>query len=472
MAEEKKGFFSRLKEGLTKTRDNIVAGIDAVFYGASEIDDDFYEELEEILIMGDIGVNATNDIIERMKEEVKKKHLRHPFECKELLVESIKEQMRVGETAYDFEKEQSVIFIIGVNGVGKTTSVGKLAGILKKQGKKVLIAAADTFRAAAGDQLAEWAHRAGVDMIGGTDGADPASVIFDAVNAAKARNVDVLICDTAGRLHNKKNLMEELKKMNRIIDREFPNAHRENLIVLDGTTGQNALAQAREFGEVANLTGVILTKMDGTAKGGIAVAIQSELNVPVKYIGVGETIEDLQKFNADEFVNALFDVKTDEVAGEEPAMTDGLAAEETVSQTAVTENTAQEMPVTEADESMAVESEACVQEAAGSESYKSEAVESKPFESESLESKTSESEPFESEPFESESSVSKAAVFEDAASDESRITGSEHAEEAVQSTITSEEGDMAMQNSEEQHEEDSPAEEVEKPKKRKWFFWK
>ncbi len=462
MAEEKKGFFSRLKEGLAKTRDNIVAGIDAVFYGASEIDDDFYEELEEILIMGDIGVNATNDIIERMKEEVKKKHLRHPFECKELLVESIKEQMRVGETAYDFEKEQSVIFIIGVNGVGKTTSVGKLAGILKKQGKKVLIAAADTFRAAAGDQLAEWAHRAGVDMIGGTDGADPASVIFDAVNAAKARNVDVLICDTAGRLHNKKNLMEELKKMNRIIDREFPNAHRENLIVLDGTTGQNALAQAREFGEVANLTGVILTKMDGTAKGGIAVAIQSELNVPVKYIGVGETIEDLQKFNADEFVNALFDVKTDEAAEEEPAMTDGLAAEETVSQTTATESAAQETPVTEAVESMAVESEACVQEAAGPETYKSEAVESKPFESK----------PFESEPFESESSVSKAAVFEDAASDESRITGSEHAEEAVQSTITSEEGDMAMQNSEEQHEEDSPAEEVEKPKKRKWFFWK
>lgn len=320
MAEEKKGFFSRLKEGLNKTRDNIVAGIDAVFYGASEIDDDFYEELEEILIMGDIGVNATNDIIERMREEVKKRHLRQPSECKELLVESIKEQMHVEETAYDFEKEQSVIFIIGVNGVGKTTSVGKLAGILKGQGKKVLIAAADTFRAAAGDQLAEWAHRAGVDMIGGTDGADPASVIFDAVNAAKARNVDVLICDTAGRLHNKKNLMEELKKMNRIIDREFPNAHRENLIVLDGTTGQNALAQAREFGEAASLTGVILTKMDGTAKGGIAVAIQSELNVPVKYIGVGETIEDLQKFNADEFVNALFDIKTEET---QPESTDG-----------------------------------------------------------------------------------------------------------------------------------------------------
>lgn len=312
MAEEKKGFFSRLKEGLTKTRDNIVSGIDAVFHGASEIDDDFYEELEETLIMGDIGVNATNDIMERMKAAVKEKHLKHPSECRQLLVESIREQMQVEETAYDFEKKQSVIFIIGVNGVGKTTSVGKLAGILKGQGRKVLIAAADTFRAAAGDQLAEWAHRAGVDMISGTDGADPASVIYDAVNAAKARNVDVLICDTAGRLHNKKNLMEELKKMNRIIDREFPDAHRENLIVLDGTTGQNALSQAREFGEVADLTGIILTKMDGTAKGGIAVAIQSELNVPVKYIGVGETIEDLQKFNADEFVNALFDIKPEE----------------------------------------------------------------------------------------------------------------------------------------------------------------
>ncbi len=312
MAEEKMGFFARLKNGLTKTRDNIVSGIDAVFHGASEIDEDFYEELEETLIMGDIGVNATNDIVERMKAAVKEKHLKQPSECKKLLVESIKEQMKVGETAYEFEKRQSVIFVIGVNGVGKTTSVGKLAGILKGQGKKVLIAAADTFRAAAGEQLAEWANRAGVDMVGGKDGADPASVIYDAVNAAKARNVDVLICDTAGRLHNKKNLMEELKKMNRIIDREFPDAYRENLIVLDGTTGQNALSQAREFGEVADLTGIILTKMDGTAKGGIAVAIQSELNVPVKYIGVGETIEDLQKFDVDEFVNALFDIKPEE----------------------------------------------------------------------------------------------------------------------------------------------------------------
>lgn len=334
------GFFSRLKEGLTKTRDNIVAGIDAVFYGASEIDDDFYEELEEILIMGDIGVNATNDIIERMKDEVKKRHLRRPSECKELLVESIKEQMHVEETAYDFEKKQSVIFIIGVNGVGKTTSVGKLASILKGQGRKVLIAAADTFRAAAGDQLAEWAHRAGVDMIGGAEGADPASVIYDAVNAAKARKVDVLICDTAGRLHNKKNLMEELKKMNRIIDREFPDAHRENLIVLDGTTGQNALSQAREFGEVANLTGIILTKMDGTAKGGIAVAIQSELNVPVKYIGVGETIEDLQKFHSDEFVNALFDIESEETAETENAAVESVEME---SDTSVINDTATEV---------------------------------------------------------------------------------------------------------------------------------
>ena len=312
MSEEKKGFFSRLKEGLTKTRDNIVSGIDAVFHGASEIDDDFYEELEEMLIMGDVGVNATTDIMERMKTAVKEKHLKHPSECKQLLVESIKEQMRVGETAYDFEKKQSVIFIIGVNGVGKTTSVGKLAGILKGQGRKVLIAAADTFRAAGGEQLTEWANRAGVEIIGGQAGADPASVIYDAVNAAKARNVDVLICDTAGRLHNKKNLMEELKKINRIIEREYPDAYRETLVVLDGTTGQNALEQARQFGEVADLTGIILTKLDGTAKGGIAVAIQSELNVPVKYIGVGEHIDDLQKFDADTFVNALFLTETED----------------------------------------------------------------------------------------------------------------------------------------------------------------
>ena len=308
---EKKGFFARLKVGLAKTRANIVRGIDSLFNGFSAIDDDFYEELEEILIMGDIGVNATMEIVARLKSQVKEQHIKEPRECKQLLIEGIKEQMRVDETAYDFEKKQSVIMVIGVNGVGKTTSVGKLAGKLKENGRKVLIAAADTFRAAAGDQLAEWAKRADVPMVGGNEGADPASVVYDAVNAAKARGVDVLLIDTAGRLHNKKNLMDELRKMNRIIDREFPNAHRENLIVLDGTTGQNALVQAREFGTVADLTGIILTKMDGTAKGGIAVAIQSELHVPVKYIGVGETIDDLQKFNSDEFVNALFDVRVE-----------------------------------------------------------------------------------------------------------------------------------------------------------------
>jgi fused signal recognition particle receptor len=308
MSEEKKGLFSRLKEGLTKTRNNIVKGIDSVFSGFSAIDDDFYEELEEILIMGDIGVNATEAILEKLKEQVKENHIKEPAACKEFLIQAIKEQMQVEETAYEFEQKTSIVLVIGVNGVGKTTTVGKLAGKLKKENKKVLIAAADTFRAAAGEQLSEWADRAGVDMIGGVEGSDPASVIFDAVQAAKARHADVLLCDTAGRLHNKKNLMDELKKIDRIISKEYPDAHRENLVVLDATTGQNALQQAREFGEVADLTGIILTKMDGTAKGGIAVAIQSELKIPVKYIGVGETIEDLQKFDADRFVDALFDV--------------------------------------------------------------------------------------------------------------------------------------------------------------------
>lgn len=306
------GFFSKLREGLTKTRDNIVSGIDSVFSGFSSIDEEFYEELEEILIMGDIGVNATRDILERLKKQVKENHIKEPAACKELLIESIKEQMKVGEADYEFEQEKSVVLVIGVNGVGKTTSVGKLAGLYRSQGKKVLIAAADTYRAAACEQLTEWANRAGADLITGAQGADPSSVIFDAVSAARARNVDVLLCDTAGRLHNKKNLMEELKKMNRIIDREFPDAYRENLIVLDGTTGQNALNQAREFGETAQLTGIILTKMDGTSKGGIAIAIQSELGIPVKYIGVGEKLDDLQRFDAEEFVNALFDVEKED----------------------------------------------------------------------------------------------------------------------------------------------------------------
>lgn len=318
MSEEKKGFFGRLKAGLTKTRDSIVRGMDSVFGGFGSIDDEFYEELEELMIMGDMGVNATSDILERLKKQVKEQHIKEPAACRQLLIDSICEQMQVGEAAYEFENRQSVIMIVGVNGVGKTTSVGKLAGLLKDQGKKVLIAAADTFRAAAGEQLSEWCARAGVEMIGGKEGADPASVIYDAVNAAKARGVDVLICDTAGRLHNKKNLMEELRKMNRIIDREFPDAHRENLVVLDGTTGQNALVQAREFGDVAELTGIVLTKMDGTAKGGIAVAIQSELQVPVKYIGVGEQMDDLQKFHPNEFVEALFDRPEAEAAAPAP----------------------------------------------------------------------------------------------------------------------------------------------------------
>lgn len=303
---EKKGFFSRLVSGLTKTRDNIVSGMDSIFHGFSHIDDDFYEELEETLIMGDLGVHTTMEIIEDLKEKVKEQHIKEPIECRELLIDSIKKQMDVGETAYKFENCQSVVFVIGVNGVGKTTTIGKLAGKFHAQGKKVILGAADTFRAAAGEQLKEWANRAQVEMIGGQEGSDPAAVVYDAVAAAKARKADILLCDTAGRLHNKKNLMEELKKINRVIDREYPDAYRETLVVLDATTGQNALAQAKEFNEVTDITGVVLTKMDGTAKGGIAVAIQSELGIPVKYIGVGESIDDLQKFNADEFVNALF----------------------------------------------------------------------------------------------------------------------------------------------------------------------
>lgn len=317
MSEEKKGFFSRLVSGLAKTRANIAAGIDSIFSGYSAIDDDFYEEIEEILIMGDIGINATNAILEDLKQKVKEQHIKEPSECKQLLINSIKEQMRVDSTEYEFENRKSVILVIGVNGVGKTTSVGKLAGKLKDQGKKVILAAADTFRAAAGEQLAQWASRAGVDLIGGQEGADPASIVYDAVAAAKARNADVLICDTAGRLHNKKNLMEELRKIYRILEREYPEAYLETLVVLDGTTGQNALAQAKQFAEVANVNGIILTKLDGTAKGGIAVAIQSELDIPVKYIGVGETIDDLQKFDADAFVNALFDIDQNELHTEE-----------------------------------------------------------------------------------------------------------------------------------------------------------
>lgn len=299
-------FFKKLVSGLSKTRNNIVSGLNSIFTGFSHIDEDFYEELEEILIMSDIGVNTTEEILEHLREQVRENHIKEPMECKELLIKSIEEQMDIGENAYDFENEKSVILVIGVNGVGKTTSIGKLASQFKSNGKKVVLAAADTFRAAAADQLIEWANRSGVDIVSGKEGSDPGSVLFDAISSAKNKNADILLCDTAGRLHNKKNLMEELKKLDRIITKEYSGTRREDFIVLDATTGQNALEQARQFKECADITGVILTKMDGSAKGGIAIAIQSELGIPVKYIGVGEQIDDLQKFDAKEFVEALF----------------------------------------------------------------------------------------------------------------------------------------------------------------------
>jgi fused signal recognition particle receptor len=302
----KKGLFRRLFDGLSKTRNNILSKLDGLFSGRDKINDEFYEELEEILITSDIGVRTTMDIIEHLQEQVEELDIKAPMECRELLINDIREKMNIGENAYEFEEKTSVVLVIGVNGVGKTTSIGKLAAQLKGQGKKVMLAAADTFRAGAIDQLGEWANRAGVPMVAQQEGADPGAVVYDAIQSAKSKKIDVLICDTAGRLHNKKNLMDELNKINRIIDKEYPEAFRETLIVLDGMTGQNALVQAKEFTEVAKITGIILTKMDGTAKGGIAVAIQSELGVPVKYIGVGEGIEDLQKFDSEDFVNAMF----------------------------------------------------------------------------------------------------------------------------------------------------------------------
>ena len=304
--KEKKGFFARLVSGLTKTRDNIVSGIDSVFHGFSHIDDDFYEEIEEILIMGDLGVHATEAILDKLKERVKEEKIKEPADCKELLIQSIKEQMDVGETAYRFEEEKSVVLVIGVNGVGKTTSVGKLAGKLKSQGKRVVLAAADTFRAAAIDQLQIWADRAQVDLVRHEEGSDPAAVVFDAINAGTARGCDVVICDTAGRLHNKKNLMDELSKIARVIEREAPGCAKEVLLVLDATTGQNALNQAKLFREAAGLTGLVLTKLDGTARGGVVIGIREELDIPIKYIGVGEQIDDLRPFDPVEFANALF----------------------------------------------------------------------------------------------------------------------------------------------------------------------
>ena len=303
------GFFSKLAEGLTKTRNNIMNSVSNIFTGHDIIDDDFYEELEETLIMADLGISTTTSVIENLKAKVKELKIKDPADCKKHLMDSLKEQMQVKPDAYDFENKKSVVLMIGVNGVGKTTSVGKLASQLKNSGKKVLVAAADTFRAGAIEQLTEWARRSDVELIAQKEGSDPAAVVFDAVNAAKARNVDVLICDTAGRLHNKKNLMDELNKIYRIIGKEDPEAAIETLVVVDGTTGQNAKEQARQFSEAAPVNGIVLTKLDGTAKGGIAIAIESELSIPVKYIGIGEQIDDLQKFDADQFVEALFKVE-------------------------------------------------------------------------------------------------------------------------------------------------------------------
>ena len=303
------GFFSKLAEGLTKTRNNIMNSVSNIFTGHNIIDDDFYEELEETLIMADLGISTTTSVIENLKAKVKELKIKDPADCKKHLMNSLKEQMQVKPDAYDFENKKSVVLMIGVNGVGKTTSVGKLASQLKNSGKKVLVAAADTFRAGAIEQLTEWAKRSDVELIAQKEGSDPAAVVFDAVNAAKARNIDVLICDTAGRLHNKKNLMDELNKIYRIIGKEYPDAAIETLVVVDGTTGQNAKEQARQFSEAAPVNGIVLTKLDGTAKGGIAIAIESELSIPVKYIGIGEQIDDLQKFDADQFVEALFEVE-------------------------------------------------------------------------------------------------------------------------------------------------------------------
>lgn len=308
---EKKGFFARLKQGLSKTREQFSESMSIVFT-ASTIDDDFYDELEEKLILSDLGVTATEEIIEGLRVKVKERHLKTPEQTRAVLIEEISSMMDVSESDYLFETEQTVILVVGVNGVGKTTTIGKIASQLKSQGRKVMLAAGDTFRAAAVDQLKIWSERVGCDFIGGNEGQDPASVVFDAVNAMKARKSDVLLIDTAGRLHNKKNLMEELKKIRRIIDREVPGMHVETLLVLDGTTGQNAVIQAKEFRDAASLDGIVITKLDGTAKGGIAVAVVKELDVPVKYIGVGEQIDDLQKFVPSDFAKALLQSDDDD----------------------------------------------------------------------------------------------------------------------------------------------------------------
>ncbi len=299
------GLFDRLKEGLQKTRKGIAEKLDQVLVSFGVVDEDLFDELEEVLIASDIGVETSMRIMAGLRKKVKEQKISNPAQVKGLLKEELEEIMGGENDGLDIEPSPAVITVIGVNGVGKTTSIGKIANMLKQDGKKVLLAAGDTFRAAAIDQLQVWSERVGVDIIKQAEGSDPAAVIYDAVQAAKARKVDVLICDTAGRLHTKKNLMEELKKVSRIIDRELPGAKRENLLVLDATTGQNAVSQAKTFGESAEITGIVLTKLDGTAKGGIVIAIKSELDIPVKFIGVGERMEDLQPFNSKDFVEAM-----------------------------------------------------------------------------------------------------------------------------------------------------------------------
>ncbi|MFD3156536.1 signal recognition particle-docking protein FtsY [Haloimpatiens sp. FM7330] len=298
------GFFNKLKEGLTKTRDDLTNKVGEILNLAVTIDDDLYEELEEILITSDIGVETSLKIIDILKDRIKEQKIKDPKQIKPCLKEILIEMLELNST--EEKSLPKVMLIIGVNGVGKTTSIGKISNSLKQKGDKVLIAAADTFRAAAIEQLEVWSNRSGVDIIKHQEGSDPAAVVFDAVQAAKARNVDVLICDTAGRLHNKKNLMNELEKINRIIEREFNNGSRETLLVVDATTGQNGVQQAKQFTEICNVDGIILTKLDGTAKGGVVISIKDVLGIPVKYIGVGEGIDDLQEFNPKHFVEALF----------------------------------------------------------------------------------------------------------------------------------------------------------------------
>ena len=300
------GFFDRLKEGLTKTRKSITEKIDQVLVAFGKVDDELFEELEEILVTSDIGVDTSIKVIEDLKKKARENRVTDAMKVKELLRESLAEILTEENSELNIETTPSVILVVGVNGVGKTTSIGKIANLLKQRGKKVILAAGDTFRAAAIDQLEIWANRVGVDLIRQAEGSDPAAVIFDAIQATKSRKADVLICDTAGRLHTKKNLMDELKKIYKVIDRELPGISRETLLVLDATTGQNAVSQAKTFNEITDVTGIVLTKLDGTAKGGIIVSIKSELDIPVKLIGVGEKMDDLQKFDAKEFVEALF----------------------------------------------------------------------------------------------------------------------------------------------------------------------